>query len=346
MHCGMQNADASRIDELTVANRALEEQVSRLSADLDAARKASATTNKKLKKANKQQRELETEMADLQVELQRQKEIAAVSEAVPPGSRKSGTAAAAAAADDSGAEEFGESSEESDEEPAAPALGKWKAGTKIDVDTEDGIEYGAVVLGPSRKRNPKLRRIRFADGVEDDWPVSDFRKPYKVGKRDDSGTPVAARKPEDQIGNGPPEAVLPKKVFIAQQETGGQAKVGKVNRKVRITVSGAGLLVTEDKAAWPKELGRYSFTAMVAWDMRPKRKDVVEVRTLIASSVRGAPSDASGNMLATQVKVQNEGPQCFVLKQAQELVRSLQAAKMGASGHVDPCFLAKARACD
>ena len=45
----------------------------------------------------------------------------------------------------------------------------FRLGDVVDVDTEDGWEVGATVLGRSKSGNPQQIRIRFADGVEDNW---------------------------------------------------------------------------------------------------------------------------------------------------------------------------------
>jgi glycine/D-amino acid oxidase-like deaminating enzyme len=54
---------------------------------------------------------------------------------------------------------------------------RWRPGDVVDVETEDGIERGAIVLGPAQGEGHNLanfRRVRFADGVVDDWDVEDF----------------------------------------------------------------------------------------------------------------------------------------------------------------------------
>jgi hypothetical protein len=45
----------------------------------------------------------------------------------------------------------------------------------VDIETEDGIEFGATVLGPSESLDKREMRVRFADGVIDDWPIEDFK---------------------------------------------------------------------------------------------------------------------------------------------------------------------------
>lgn len=60
------------------------------------------------------------------------------------------------------------------------AFMKYKPGQKVDVESEDGWEYGATVIGPAKSGDSDELRIRFADGVVDDWPVADFRV-AKVG---------------------------------------------------------------------------------------------------------------------------------------------------------------------
>jgi hypothetical protein len=56
----------------------------------------------------------------------------------------------------------------------------WMIGTVVDIDTEDGMEFGATVLGASESGDREEMRVRFADGVEDDWPVTDFRRGSKT----------------------------------------------------------------------------------------------------------------------------------------------------------------------
>jgi hypothetical protein len=53
----------------------------------------------------------------------------------------------------------------------------YEVGETIDVDSEDGWEYGATVLGPATGGDDDEMQIRFADGVIDDWPIADFRRP-------------------------------------------------------------------------------------------------------------------------------------------------------------------------
>ena len=53
--------------------------------------------------------------------------------------------------------------------------GEFRPGDVVDVDTEDGMEYGATVLGLSEGGDKAEMRVRFADGVIDDWPKADFR---------------------------------------------------------------------------------------------------------------------------------------------------------------------------
>ena len=52
----------------------------------------------------------------------------------------------------------------------------YTAGDIVDVETEDGTEYAATILGPSTSCDGREMRIKFADGIVDDWPVSDFRQ--------------------------------------------------------------------------------------------------------------------------------------------------------------------------
>ena len=52
----------------------------------------------------------------------------------------------------------------------------FQVGDVVDISTEDGWERGAVVLGPSSSGDSSELRVKFADGVVDDWPTADFRE--------------------------------------------------------------------------------------------------------------------------------------------------------------------------
>ena len=51
----------------------------------------------------------------------------------------------------------------------------WKVGDVVDVDTDDGWELGAQIIGPAESGEEATFRIRFADGVTDEWSAEDFR---------------------------------------------------------------------------------------------------------------------------------------------------------------------------
>ena len=53
------------------------------------------------------------------------------------------------------------------------ALGR-EIGQVVSIDTEDGVEEGVVILGPSTSGSAAEVRVRFADGTVDDWEVDDF----------------------------------------------------------------------------------------------------------------------------------------------------------------------------
>ena len=56
-------------------------------------------------------------------------------------------------------------------------MGEYSVGETVDVEGEDGWEYGAVVVGPASEGGDKSElRVRFRDGAEDNWPVEDFRR--------------------------------------------------------------------------------------------------------------------------------------------------------------------------
>jgi hypothetical protein len=51
---------------------------------------------------------------------------------------------------------------------------EWKVGQVIDIDTEDGYEKGATILGPSTEGDKTQMSVRFADGSVDNWDKEDF----------------------------------------------------------------------------------------------------------------------------------------------------------------------------
>lgn len=53
--------------------------------------------------------------------------------------------------------------------------GSWKSGEVVDIESEDGWERGATILGPSISGSAAEMSVRFADGVVDDWEVAEFR---------------------------------------------------------------------------------------------------------------------------------------------------------------------------
>ena len=50
----------------------------------------------------------------------------------------------------------------------------WEPGTTVDIETEDGWERGATILGPAHSGNAAEMSISFADGVIDDWDIAEF----------------------------------------------------------------------------------------------------------------------------------------------------------------------------
>jgi hypothetical protein len=50
----------------------------------------------------------------------------------------------------------------------------WSVGQVINIDTEDGLEEGATILGPSSEGDATEMQVRFADGSIDNWGIEDF----------------------------------------------------------------------------------------------------------------------------------------------------------------------------
>jgi hypothetical protein len=59
-------------------------------------------------------------------------------------------------------------------EEGVPVISPWAVGALVDIQSEGGWERGAVILGPSTTGSPEQMRVRFADGVVDDWDVDEF----------------------------------------------------------------------------------------------------------------------------------------------------------------------------
>ena len=91
--------------------------------------------------------------------------------------------------------------------PASPDLGqrirdqkevdgtagsKWRKGTIVDIDTEDGWERGVVIVGPAESGDPGAMSVRFRDGSVDDWEIEDFLLPAAAEEEHAVGTEVAA----------------------------------------------------------------------------------------------------------------------------------------------------------
>jgi hypothetical protein len=50
----------------------------------------------------------------------------------------------------------------------------WTVGQLINIDTEDGLEEGATILGPSSEGDDTQMQVRFADGSVENWDIEDF----------------------------------------------------------------------------------------------------------------------------------------------------------------------------
>lgn len=56
----------------------------------------------------------------------------------------------------------------------------WAVGDIVDVDTEERVEVGVQIIGPSTNGEPNEMQVKFADGDFADWPVKDFRQPAQT----------------------------------------------------------------------------------------------------------------------------------------------------------------------
>ena len=87
-----------------------------------------------------------------------------------------------------------------EEEVPVSAGEKWPVGSITEIETEDGKEL-AVILGPAIEGSAAERRVRFIDGVEDDWDVSDFiEPPWQTGTEVDIETEEGLEKGAVIIG--------------------------------------------------------------------------------------------------------------------------------------------------
>ena len=77
------------------------------------------------------------------------------------------------------------------------------------IETEDGKEL-VVVLGPAMEGDKAERRVRFMDGVEDDWEESEFMDPpWQTGTKIDVDT-------EDGLEQGATILGLPESGIAAE----------------------------------------------------------------------------------------------------------------------------------
>merc|ERR1711939_540984 len=77
--------------------------------------------------------------------------------------------------------------------------GAWIAGQTVDCETEDGMEYNVTILGPSTSGDPDEMLVKFADGVVDDWPVRDFRRPISEAAIEYAGVQFSVTDDADDI---------------------------------------------------------------------------------------------------------------------------------------------------
>ena len=241
-------------------------------------------------------------------------------EGVPPLSPRANAKSTTAKKSDDGVEQSEEDSssgeEDSDDEE------RWPAGMMISVDTEDGIER-ATILGTAMNDEDDERHIRFADGTVDDWPVSDFRRLKHEGNPGVSSS--SSEEEEGEEETGPPAMVHPHREFHCKQERDKTEKkttstFGKrqtlidglssgatsIDRPVKIIITGSSITVKEDKFGFlAKELHKTSFENLVSWKLRPKRKDVLEVKSYDSLGLGGSLSSMHSYILknASELKV-------------------------------------------
>jgi hypothetical protein len=101
--------------------------------------------------------------------------------------------------------------------PGTGPNAKFKVGTLVDIETEDGLEKGVTILGPSKSGNVAEVRVRFADGSEDDWELADMKEHAELSQtnsRPRSGS-VAARVEAMKHGGHSTSAESPEKVQMA-----------------------------------------------------------------------------------------------------------------------------------
>ena len=95
--------------------------------------------------------------------------------------------------------------------------GGWHAGDLVDVDGEDGWEFGATILGRPKGKDVDELQVRFADGVVDDWPYEDFRKaqPKPEAVEGAASDDAAAESQKTSTGDQVPDASDADAAFMA-----------------------------------------------------------------------------------------------------------------------------------
>ena len=74
----------------------------------------------------------------------------------------------------------------------------WAVGDIVDVDTEEGMQCGVRIIGPSESGDKEEMRVKFADGDVDDWPIDDFCRPKSLLEPEPEPEPEL--QPEPQVG--------------------------------------------------------------------------------------------------------------------------------------------------
>jgi hypothetical protein len=63
---------------------------------------------------------------------------------------------------------------------------EWQVGDEINIDTEDGVEKGVIILGPAADGDDTQMRVKFPDGTIDDWDKEDFIVPESTPRKGDT----------------------------------------------------------------------------------------------------------------------------------------------------------------
>ena len=90
---------------------------------------------------------------------------------------------------------------------------QWTVGQMVEIETADGLERAVRILGPAGSGQAEEMRVRFLDGVVDDWECSEFARPqWQTGMLVDIDTADGMERAVEVLG--PPKSGNPAELRV------------------------------------------------------------------------------------------------------------------------------------